>query len=252
MDDAAKSSETTFRVGLSNSYKPTLTEALAAFTEISKDGRNLQSQDTGGFDELTATRKAGFSSIFISSSLNELINSRFISLLKIRNTLGLGWDGAKSYFSNNEGRMDCNAAELPSEYYVEPAPSSTTLPDLVTSDHLTDHQVKRVSFPLIAIQFTLRYLSRCTEFCLVCHDRIKEDFEALKPYVCEKPLCLYQYMNLGFGPSVEHEILTQPYVVDLLVSFCYIAAMVSLSFFSCNDITYHKNRVAAFGNIQLA
>lgn len=32
-------------------------------------------------------------------------------------------------------------------------------------------------------------------------------------------------MSLGFGPSVEHEILTQPYVVDLLVSFCYTAAL---------------------------
>jgi ubiquitin-conjugating enzyme E2 Q len=71
----------------------------------------------------------------------------------------------------------------------------------------------------------MRYLLRCTEFCLVCHDKIEGGFEALKPYVCSKPLCLYQYMSLGFGPSVEHEILTQPYVVDLLVSFCYTAAL---------------------------
>jgi ubiquitin-conjugating enzyme E2 Q len=33
-----------------------------------------------------------------------------------------------------------------------------------------------------------------------------------------------KYMSLGFGPSVEHEILTQPYVVDLLISFCYASA----------------------------
>src|SRR5207253_2869842 len=44
------------------------------------------------------------------------------------------------------------------------------------------------------------------------------------PYVCDKPLCLYQYMSLGFGPSIEHEILSQPKVVDLLVSFCYASA----------------------------
>lgn len=31
-------------------------------------------------------------------------------------------------------------------------------------------------------------------------------------------------MSLGFGPSIEHEILTQPHVVDLLISFCYAAA----------------------------
>jgi ubiquitin-conjugating enzyme E2 Q len=31
-------------------------------------------------------------------------------------------------------------------------------------------------------------------------------------------------MSLGFGPSIEHEILTQPSVVDLLISFCYASA----------------------------
>jgi ubiquitin-conjugating enzyme E2 Q len=104
-----------------------------------------------------------------------------------------------------------------------------------------DAQGDSLSFPLIAMQFVMRYLTRCTEFCLVCHDRTENVFEALKPYVCSKPLCLYQCelslmeidlasvlksadMSLGFGPSIEHEILTQPYVVDLLISFCYAAA----------------------------
>jgi ubiquitin-conjugating enzyme E2 Q len=31
-------------------------------------------------------------------------------------------------------------------------------------------------------------------------------------------------MSLGFGPSIEYEIVSQPSVVDLLVSFCYSAA----------------------------
>ncbi len=78
--------------------------------------------------------------------------------------------------------------------------------------------------PLLAMQFALRHLVRCTEFCLVCHCKVDADFEALKPYVCSKPLCLYQYMSLDFGPSIEHEIVTQPHVVDLLVSFCYSSA----------------------------
>ncbi|KMU71823.1 hypothetical protein CISG_00133 [Coccidioides immitis RMSCC 3703] len=47
---------------------------------------------------------------------------------------------------------------------------------------------------------------------------------ALKPYVCSKSLCLYQYMALGFGPSLEWEILAQPNVVDLLISFTYSSA----------------------------
>lgn len=50
---------------------------------------------------------------------------------------------------------------------------------------------------------------------------MKKEFEALKPYVCKDPLCLFQYITMGFGPSIEHEILSQPYVVDLLVTLCY-------------------------------
>jgi ubiquitin-conjugating enzyme E2 Q len=45
-----------------------------------------------------------------------------------------------------------------------------------------------------------------------------------RPYVCDKPLCLYGFMSLGLGPSVEHVIKTQPGVVDLLLSFAYSAA----------------------------
>lgn len=33
-------------------------------------------------------------------------------------------------------------------------------------------------------------------------------------------------MSLGFGPSIEYEIVSQPTVVDLLVSFCYVSAKV--------------------------
>jgi len=59
---------------------------------------------------------------------------------------------------------------------------------------------------------------------LVCHRKLPDEFEAIKPYVCENQLCLYQYISLGFGPGIEHEIVAQPYVVDLLISFCYSRA----------------------------
>ncbi len=58
-------------------------------------------------------------------------------------------------------------------------------------------------------------------FWVLSVSRAGDNLEALKPYVCDKPLCLYQYMSLGFGPSIEHEIISQPYVVDLLTTFCY-------------------------------
>lgn len=35
---------------------------------------------------------------------------------------------------------------------------------------------------------------------------------------------LYQYFSLGFGPSIEHEIVTAPEVVDLLINFAYSSA----------------------------
>jgi ubiquitin-conjugating enzyme E2 Q len=77
------------------------------------------------------------------------------------------------------------------------------------------------------MEFAMRYFVRCTEYCLRCHRRLEKGFEALRPYVCSDPLCLFQYMAMGFGPSIEHEIVTEPYVVDLLVSLCYAAIQPS-------------------------
>jgi len=110
--------------------------------------------------------------------------------------------------------------------YDIPSESKTALKPIVAADALSKKESRGIesSFPLIAMQYALRHLVRCTEFCLVCHDKIQNDFEAMKPYVCDSPLCLYQYMSLGFGPKIESEILTQPTVVDLLVSFCYSTA----------------------------
>ncbi len=244
INEAARSHEVEFRVGISNRYKPTVTEAIAAFTPVSKN----ESGDTNDIPVDSRAQSqanespAGFSSLFISSSLNSFINEQFTSLLKIRHSMGVGWDGAKLFYSDNQGRAGhaplMVANGLPSNYYSESTTAKNGLPILVTADHIRDTNGGIFSFPLIAMQFIMRYLTRCTEFCLICHDKTQETFEALKPYVCSKPLCLYQvsrrnsvccqqtdkisqYINLGFGPSVEHEILTQPNVADLLISFCY-------------------------------
>jgi ubiquitin-conjugating enzyme E2 Q len=228
MHEPVQSMNVEFRIGVCDKYKPTLVEALATFTDVSK--RNHKSKETGDKSspgDNATDPNSGFTNMFISSSLNDFLNTQFVSLLKIRFKIGVGWDGAKKYLSDKQGRMGEDAEDLLADYYQEENHTKDILPEVTTADHLTDSQVKDISFPLIVAQFMLRYLTRCTEFCLVCHDKISEEFGALKPYVCNKPLCLYQYMSLGFGPSVEHEILTQPYVVDLLVSFCYASAMVS-------------------------
>lgn len=229
ISEPPKSLDIAFRIGVCNKYKPTLSEAFAAFTETCKYGDKPADDHK---DQEGSTKSSGFGSIFISSSLNEFINEQFIRLLKIRVSTGLGWDGAKHFYNDRQGRGSVEDSSLPAHYHNKSKPKRKSAAGIMYADHL-DEGTAVPSFPLIAAQFSLLYLVRCTEFCLVCHDRIEGDFEALKPYVCDQPLCLYQYMSLGFGPSVEHEILTQPYVVDLLVSFCYTAAFVSPMAVSC-------------------
>ena len=209
------------RVGLSSRYKLAIDEAIAAFTVLEDKSKTRKLIST---QASSASTKGGLGRLFIGKPLDDLLNDRLISLLKYRNAMGLGWSGAEDFFNDHQGRnIDSRDAPDPKYWVEEPSSHTGTLPKLVTQDHLTG-SLKERSFPLTAIQFALRHLVRCTDFCLVCHCKVEVDFEALKPYVCSKPLCLYQYMSLGFGPSIEHEIITQPHVVDLLISFCYTSA----------------------------
>ncbi|KAA8914468.1 hypothetical protein FN846DRAFT_926303 [Sphaerosporella brunnea] len=218
-------------VGTGSRYKPTLREAIAAFTTVNNEVQGAQ--NNGALDPLELgsdapreLRDGDFESIFISGPLNQLLNTHLVPVVKYRMHYGFGWDGAELYFNANQGK-ECSGSEAISDKYYEEQPSkhNITLKPIVMADALADAaSSSSVSFPLVAMQFTLRHLVRCTEFCLVCHNKVSTDFEALKPYVCSSPLCLYQYMSLGFGPSIEYEIVSQPAVVDLLVSFCYTAA----------------------------
>lgn len=215
-----------FRVGLSNRYKPTTAEALAAFSEVKRRETSRAELDPDG-EVLQAPEKSessGFASLFISSSLNEFMNTQFIPMMKYREKLGVSWDGAKLVYNQQQNSGSGNyPQDFPAEYFEKDTPKDKVLPEIALADHLHGTPSER-SFPLISMQFLMRYFIRCPEFCLICHDKTTETFEALKPYVCSKSLCLFQYMQLGFGPSIEHEIITQPYVVDLLISFCYAAA----------------------------
>jgi len=217
------------RVGLSYHYKPSLGQAIAAFSQISKDvnqrplGHSADASDQS--DKLS--KDEGLQGLFIGRPLNELINKRLILVLRSRMSLGIGWGGAEAFYNDCQGRTVINTDAIGGKYWQEDDPSAlSALPQRVRADHLKEPTITGPgsSFPLLGMQFVLRHLVRCTEFCLVCHCKVEADFEALKPYVCSRPLCLYQYMTLGFGPSIEYEILTQPYVVDLLVSFCYSSA----------------------------
>ena len=216
------------RVGLSKRYTVKPAEAINVFSEQVDSSKGMSAIDQDA--EFT---RHGLAPFFISRPLNELLTDRLVVLLKYRSKFAFKWNGAEEYYNDNQGMSSSSVSDLDSKYWHQEDAHNKSLPTMVTTDHFGETQESMYppdeigSFPLIAMQFTLRHLVRCTEFCLVCHCKVETDFEALKPYVCSKPLCLYQYMALGFGPSIEHEIMSQPQVVDLLVSFCYSSAYTS-------------------------
>ncbi|KAL2019139.1 hypothetical protein VTK56DRAFT_10090 [Thermocarpiscus australiensis] len=226
VDRPARHASVKFRIGKCNRYKPSHAQALAAFT---KSARSSATDNADPLSEDQDCGDANFEKLFISNSLDQFLDESFISLLKLREAKGLDWEQANELF--------LTMASLGSEDQQLPGPpegaNSRNSPNprhaaechqVLVPDHLleTSSATER-SLPLVAMQFAMRYLVKCTEYCLRCHRRLEKGFEALRPYVCDNPLCLFQYMAMGFGPSIEHEILTQPYVVDLLVSLCYAA-----------------------------
>ncbi|KAF4554434.1 Hypothetical protein D9617_4g001880 [Elsinoe fawcettii] len=201
------------RLRVGNTYKPRHEDAVSAFVHTVKD---MEERAAG-------TVQAHSRDTFISSTINKLLVERLPRLLHYRAN-GMSWTGAEQYYNNNQGRSSEHFDVMDSKDSAHEL-HRTAYPHLVTADHLdAKSPFEPASFPLVAMQYALRHFVRCTEFCLICHSVLSHDVEALKPYVCSSPLCLYQYMRLGFGPSIDHEIVTQPMVVDLLVSFCYTSA----------------------------
>ncbi|KAL8802534.1 MAG: hypothetical protein Q9200_006552, partial [Gallowayella weberi] len=219
-----RSKDVSFRVGLSHRYKVPLEEAIEAFSNGKKKDNNSNTScgdSTSNQDKESADR---LQPLFIGRPLQDLLNERLMALVNYRSAMGFRWKGAESFYIDHQGSNWSSTDTIDNSYYAhEFSTRAAALPHLVTDDHLATC-AESPSLPLVAMQFSLRHLVRCTEFCLVCHSRVEADFEALKPYICSKPLCLYQYMAFGFGPSIEHDIINQPHVVDLLISFCYSSA----------------------------
>jgi ubiquitin-conjugating enzyme E2 Q len=210
------------RIGISSTYKPTMQEAVRAFAILNKEDEKRLDEASQMSSQSQGESPKGFRNSFISRPLNGLLKERFPSLLRYRDT-GMPWSGAEDFYNDHIG---ANIARLDGfqDKYHKPEQINAVYPRIVTADHIQDCPPGEHSLPLVGMQFVLRHFVRCTEFCLICFSKLSEELEAIKPYVCEKPLCLYQYMSLGFGPSIEHEILSQPKVVDLLISFCYASA----------------------------
>lgn len=210
------------RVFAGNYYKPTLQQAIKAFTKARKEYTSGQeSLDNSGKDDDLEERF--IHDTFISKPLARLLEENLVPILRFRST-GMDWSGAEAWYHDVQKASSTGDPDaVPDEYY-EPEHVKKSLPNIMQGDQYRERNVTQYSFPTLAMQFALRHFVRCTEFCLVCHRKLDGELQAIKPYVCERPLCLFQYMSLGFGPSIEHEILSQPHVVDLLVSFCYSSA----------------------------
>ncbi|KAJ5930635.1 hypothetical protein N7466_006128 [Penicillium verhagenii] len=167
--------------------------------------------------------------VFIGAALHKLLNERLFRILSLRKEHGISWTSAELLFQFCQGRAPAPEDASDPQFHQEDTWLSPPT-SLLTSDHYKEMQLdlSKTSFPLVVMQFFLRHFVRCTEFCLVCHCKTGDQVESLKPYVCSRELCLYQYMIYGLGPCLEHEIRTQPLVVDLLISLAYARAHAGL------------------------
>lgn len=220
IEAAKRNSLVQMHVGLCASYKPSMAEAVQAFSHASDDSLPQEPPVWESNDD----RCQKLLPLFIETPLNTLLNERFLKIVEIRHKVALSWSGAELFFNNVQGMIQ-NSVPTDSEIYLVQDGWDAAVPEIVQADGLrAASSPDQMSLPLITMQFLLRHFVKCTQFCLVCHCKMDMNFEALKPYVCSKPLCLYQYMALGIGHSVEWEILQQPFVVDLLISFTYASA----------------------------
>lgn len=143
-------------------------------------------------------------------------------LVSLRRRHGLSWVAAQEALHAKQRGPLSDAVAASRGAHDEAAMIGPRAPAAMAHDFALDGE-SDFSIPLVAMQVALRQFLRCTESCMVCYGKLEDGPRSLKPYVCNGPLCLYQHLTLGFGPSIEHEIISSPYVVDLLVCFFYTA-----------------------------
>ncbi|KAH9895584.1 hypothetical protein C8Q73DRAFT_688553 [Cubamyces lactineus] len=244
-----------FRIGLTTRYKPSADDAVEVLRRFGlQEGHGLTDQDRASEDvqedafyddedfgsdgpepeseesDTPNSRTApDFRPFSLSSSLESLLDGHFMQVLRLRIEYGLGWAGAEFL------RWEIEASQKPAEDIlagkseeiraVDEADAILSESYNLPADCLSERSTRdTINVPLAAFSFLLRRLTLCPRYCLVCHQQLKDELDALKPYVCSSPLCTYQYYNLNRGPSLEYEICSNTAVVDLLVSLAYIAA----------------------------
>lgn len=217
-----------FRFGKCRSAKPSLATTRTAFDNIGKSSADCDLEESVSRGNGT---DSNFHAIKMSTTINALLNQSFVKLLELRRNANLTWDGALAELFNleREGKESARLETLLRNGMTGAAmegrdciiPESASVPESLRNDHAVVS--KDVNMPMVAMQFALKHFCRCTEYCMVCHQKIESELKSLKPYVCFNDLCLYQYLSLGLGPSIEHEVTNSPHVVDLLISFFWSA-----------------------------
>ncbi|KAK7210973.1 hypothetical protein V2G26_018151 [Clonostachys chloroleuca] len=216
-----KQSVVLVRFGKCCSAKPSNVSAQAAFHNDAKGKAPVRH---------TAYDFAAFIPLYLFNSITKTLNEDLPILLHTRRVHGISWSAAQILLHReSEGshvRDDAyrsttvdHVAELKDE-----RPSATPTHWVVSQDDALVGE-EQLNIPLVLMQFVLQSIIKSGKFCINCHEHLEEGFEAMKPYVCSRPLCLHQYFSSGLGPGIEHDILTAPYVVDLVISFFYAAVM---------------------------
>ncbi|KAM0429014.1 hypothetical protein ACHAPT_006818 [Fusarium lateritium] len=207
-----------FRFGKCASPKPSYQTMRAMF----ECDQNAESQRS--LHEDNSRNSDNFLPLYMSASLNSLLNQEMPSLLRIRQSNSCSWDEAQSYkFELSRGSHYRSSPTM----LKNSSGDQNGLTDWFNLEFLRQDYVSAaeedLNIFLVAMQFGLQRLIKCTKYCMVCHQRMDGGFEAVKPFVCGNLLCLYQYLSLGFGQSIEHDIINNSSVVDLLISFFYSA-----------------------------
>lgn len=215
MDQGACFWKMQFRLRKCIQYRPSLADARKAFTGLAATKTEEDADDNSHLRLLS-----------IGKSIDTFMDNDFVSMLKMREKEGVSWDDAKKLLTQmnidntctvRKGKQLASQPLMPLHSHL--SEDQAKLPAFIAEDYMACSG--EVSLPLVAVRFAMRYLVRCLDYCMVCHEAVDDNFEALKPYVCSNSLCLFQYMGMGLGPSIDQEIMTQPNVVDLLISFCY-------------------------------
>ncbi|TCD64374.1 hypothetical protein EIP91_004205 [Steccherinum ochraceum] len=245
-----------FRVGLTRSYKPSKDLVLDLVRQFSmqvvEEEQETSAPNTPDLDvtmddydpfmddsveeakpeNVDAVEEEESSATFhfsLSTSLESLMQERFLEALRLRLQFGLGWAAAE-ILAGEAQKLQQKAEDLLVESIDELNAADREERNLaksykLPSDPLLERQREdALNLPLLAFSYLLRRLTLCTRYCLICYKKLDTDFVALKPYVCDEGLCAYQYYNLNRGPSLEYEICTRPEAVELLLSLAVHAA----------------------------